>query len=74
MNIEQHYIRCGIIDKSSPTCVFDAATHCAHGRAGMNTGHNFDNADAGFTVNAAGSFTENFKDEDADGYSECKVN
>ena len=74
MTIEQHYIRCGIIDKSSPTCVFDAATHCAHGRAGMNTGHNFDNADAGFTVNAAGSFTENFKDEDADGYSECKVN
>jgi len=49
-NVKQHYIRCGIIDRSSLYCNFDANTHCATSSAGHSSGHHFDNADAPFTM------------------------
>jgi hypothetical protein len=50
-DISQHYIRCGIIDRSSSSCKFDANTHCATTSAGASYGHHFDNnADAPFNM------------------------
>jgi len=48
-DIAEHFIRCGIIDRSSSYCKFDDTTHCATSSAGGSNGHHFDNADAPFT-------------------------
>jgi len=47
-SVFQHYIRCGIIDRSSSFCQFDSNTHCATSSAGSAWGHHYDNADAPF--------------------------
>jgi len=50
LDVEQHYIRCGIIDLSSKYDRFDRDTHCAHRYAGRSSAHHFDNVDAPFSV------------------------
>jgi hypothetical protein len=46
-----HFVRCGIIDRSSSSCHFDAGTHCATSNSGSyGSSHHFDNADVSFTM------------------------
>jgi hypothetical protein len=52
-DVKQHFIRCGIIDRSSSGCKFDSNTHCAYYDSGRSWGHHYDNADAPFTMEAA---------------------
>jgi len=48
-SVAQHYLRCGIIDRSSSTCKFDDNNHCATRNSGFSSGHHYDNSDAPFT-------------------------
>lgn len=50
LDVEQHYIRCGIIDLASKYDRFDRDSHCAHRYAGRSSAHHFDNVDAPFKV------------------------
>merc|ERR1719424_1006789 len=52
-----HFVRCGIIDRSSKTCKFDAGNHCASRYAGKSSGHHYDNADVKFTSTGSGGPT-----------------
>jgi hypothetical protein len=47
---KNHYVRCGIIDRSSSSCHFDAGNHCASRYAGKSSAHHYDNADVKFTA------------------------
>jgi hypothetical protein len=49
LEMKTHFVRCGIVDRSSSSCKFDVGLHCATGDAGSLTGHHFDNADVTFT-------------------------
>jgi len=52
-DVEQHFIRCGIIDRASRYCKFDSNTHCATSSAGSSGGHHYDNADAPFVMTSS---------------------
>jgi hypothetical protein len=47
--VGDHFVRCGIIDRASSSCKFDAGNHCASRTAGSSTAHHYDNADVKFT-------------------------
>merc|ERR1719163_317311 len=48
LNQRTHFVRCGIIDKSSSYDSFDSGTTCASRSAGNSGGHHYDNAEIRF--------------------------